>query len=48
LRWKKDIVTNPDIWLQQKGWNVEGLRDYMHEWADDFGPKVLNLFGTKP
>jgi hypothetical protein len=45
LRWKKNILDKPELW--KSGWNVEGLRIAMMEWLDQYGPKVLELFGTK-
>ncbi|HEX4409955.1 MAG TPA: hypothetical protein VH206_14380 [Xanthobacteraceae bacterium] len=46
IRWKKNILENADIW--NPGWNVERVRTEMREWADQFGPQILSLFGGKP
>ena len=45
LSWKSDILENPDIW--KNGWDLERLKITMREWLDEYGPKVLVLFGTK-
>lgn len=45
LRWKKDILLNPEIW--ERGWNLERVRITVGEWADKFGPKILTLFGDQ-
>ena len=45
LRWQSDILLDPKIW--NRGWNLEDLRFAIREWANDFGPNVLVLFGGK-
>jgi hypothetical protein len=45
LRWKSDILENPDIWIH--GWDLERVKTKTREWLDEYGPKVLMLFGTK-
>jgi hypothetical protein len=47
LRWKKDILDDPNIWPPEKGWNVERIPEYIREWADQFGEQILGLFGDK-
>ena len=44
LRWKKDILEDSAIW--NNGWNQERVRIAMREWADQFGSKILSLFGV--
>jgi hypothetical protein len=45
LSWKSDILEDPDIW--KNGWDLERLKITMREWLDEYGPKVLTLFGVK-
>jgi hypothetical protein len=45
LKWSREIENNPELWLN--GWNVESLRVAARFWVDEYGPKVLSLFGYK-
>jgi TolB-like protein len=45
LRWSRDIEQDPALW--EKGWNIEKLRVNIRLWVDEYGPKVLTLFGIK-
>jgi tetratricopeptide (TPR) repeat protein len=45
LRWRTDILLEPNIW--KNGWDVESLRVRLREWADEFGPQILSVFGGK-
>lgn len=42
-KWVADVEENTDLW--RDGWNLEVLRTVIRNWADEFGPQVLVLFG---
>jgi hypothetical protein len=47
LRWSLDIEQNPELWEEEKGWNVDKVRVILRYWADKWGPKLLALKGPE-
>lgn len=46
LEWSSDIEQDPQFW--SNGWNIERVRTEVRYWIDEYGPKVLVLFGLEP
>jgi hypothetical protein len=45
LSWSRDIELDPRLW--RNGWDVQRLLFKFRLWLDDYGPKILALFGDK-
>jgi hypothetical protein len=45
LKWSWDIEQDPSLW--RKGWDVERMRQKLRLWVDEYGPRILALFGAK-
>jgi hypothetical protein len=41
--WAIEIERNPELW--RNGWNTTGLRTVIRNWADRWGPSILELLG---
>jgi hypothetical protein len=45
LKWSDDIEQDPSLW--RRGWDLERVRLKIRLWVDDYGPRILALFGAK-
>jgi hypothetical protein len=44
-RWSRAIEQNPQLW--RRGWDLEKLRVEIRLWVDEYGPRILTVFGSK-
>jgi hypothetical protein len=45
LRWSRDIEADPSLW--RNGWDLERVRLKVRLWVDDYGPRIMALFGAE-
>ena len=45
IEWRTKIQFDPGLW--RNGWNLEGLRTLLQDWANRYGPEFCVLFGSR-
>ena len=45
LQWSRDIEGDPSLW--RNGWDLERVRLKVRLWVDDYGPRIMALFGAE-